>query len=531
MKKKENYFVLLPLIFLCSVWFLSNCATTKISSPPPKPYKDYLTHIHPDLMVKPDEAYQWHLDKDKGGPTYSGSASWKRMMTFVESRLRQYGVVDLTKNSWTYDRWVTSEWPDDTNWTLMSNGEKVKVASYGAYSGSTDARGVTAELVYYDPAAPPSSIKGKIAVFATAPHPAPPLTEDYKRWFTSNDYEYLSDPDTLPPRFTQVSVNTSVSYDVWWQLRQTIRINGILTKGQAAGGIVVFNMSYDRLAGLYTFPIPVLYNVPTLYLDKKVGAKVIGDARQGRSATLKLLAKVEPTDTYQLIGYLPGKNYGKADDEKILLVTHTDGPCLSQDNGPFGILSIVAYFSHIPQAERPRTLMIFMDNRHYMPGMEAAFEKQDWFTRYPETKKSIVALVATEHLGQIEYKEEGDVFAPTGMVEPSFLWARNNPLLINMAIRAAKDHQWPRCMVQCVEKPGIHGGSQGVWYGMGKIALDWNIPGFGMMGTQGAYWATTGRINKFHKDLFCKEVAAMAQLTGELMLADLGQIKPSPPQK
>ena len=175
--------------------------------------------------------------------------------------------------------------------------------------------------------------------------------------------------------------------------------------------------------------------------------------------------------------------------------------------------------------------MIFMDNRHYMPGMEKAFEKQDWFTRYPEVRKSIVALIATEHLGQIEYKEEGDVFAPTGMVEPSFLWAQNNPLLIDMAIKAVKDHQWPRCMVQCVEKPGIHGGTQGVWYGMGKIALDWNIPGFGMMGSQGAYWATTGRINKFHKDLFCKEVAAMAQLTGELMVADLGQIKPSSPQK
>jgi hypothetical protein len=42
-----------------------------------------------------------------------------------------------------------------------------------------------------------------------------------------------------------------------------------------------------------------------------------------------------------------------------------------------------------------------------MPGMEAAFEKQDWFTRYPETRKSIVALLATEHLGQIEYKEDG----------------------------------------------------------------------------------------------------------------------------
>jgi len=76
-------------------------------------------------------------------------------------------------------------------------------------------------------------------------------------------------------------------------------------------------------------------------------------------------------------------------------------------------------------------------------------------------------------------------------------------------------------MVQCVERPGIHGGSQGVWYGMGGIALDWNLPAFATMGIQGAYWATTARINTFNKELFYTEVSTMTQLTGELMKADL----------
>jgi len=55
---------------------------------------------------------------------------------------------------------------------------------------------------------------------------------------------------------------------------------------------------------------------------------------------------------------------------------------------------------------------------------------------------------------------------------------------------------------------------------MGKIALDWNLPAYGTMGTQGAYWATTARINTFDNKHFVREVAAMAQLTGELMTAD-----------
>jgi hypothetical protein len=55
---------------------------------------------------------------------------------------------------------------------------------------------------------------------------------------------------------------------------------------------------------------------------------------------------------------------------------------------------------------------------------------------------------------------------------------------------------------------------------MGKIALDWDLPAYGTMGTQGAYWATTARIGAFDKEQFVKEVAAMSQLTGELMVAD-----------
>jgi len=93
-------------------------------------------------------------------------------------------------------------------------------------------------------------------------------------------------------------------------------------------------------------------------------------------------------------------------------------------------------------------------------------------------------------------------------------------MLIDKAIKAVKDNKWQRVMVQCVERPGINGGPQGIWYGMGKIALDWDLPAYATMGTQGAYWATTARIQTFNKVHFVTEVAAMAQLTGELMLAE-----------
>ena len=505
----------ISLVFILSACTLENSGVTQ-----PPDYQKHLATVNPEFMVTPSEAQAWHQNKDQFGPTYSGNKSWHKFLSFTKKKLKTLGVEDLTFNKWTYNRWYTSDWPNDSNWSLKSDGRPVKVAHYGAYSGSTAAEGITAELALFNPEDAPSTYAGKIVVVPVAPHPNQPLKEDYEKWFTFNDYEYLSDPDTFPPIFTKVSTSNSVAYDVWWQLRQTIKINTMLAKSKAAGGVVVFDMGYDRLAGLYTFPVLKLFNNPTLYLDRNAGAQVIADAKQGKTATLKLVAKVEPTETYQLIGYLPGKNYGTPRDEKIILITHTDGPSISQDNGAFGLLGIVSYFSHFPKSMRPRTLMVFLDNRHYMPGMERGNAKQDWFTKHPADKESIVALIAMEHLGQMEFREAGNAFAPTGNVEPSFLWTRNSQILIDKAIKAVKDNRWSRVMVQSVERPGSHEKPQGVWYGMGKIALEWDLPAYATMGIQGAYWSTTGRLDEFDKKHFVTQVAAMCQLTGELMLMD-----------
>lgn len=472
-------------------------------------------------VISSDVIQDWHQFKDKLGATLSGSQSWKQYLSFVESKLKQFGVIDIEKNTWRYPHWSTSRGHNNDNWNLVADGVSYKVAHYGAYSGGTTKDGTVAELVNYDADAPPSFFKNKIVVFKTSPHPEKPLNKQYKKWFTYNDYEYLSDQNTFQTLFTKVPASSTVSFDTWWQLRQTVTFNKILRQTQAAGGVIVFNMSYQRLSGLYTFPVPELMNVPVLYVDRDVGRNLQTSAAHHKTATIKLIAKIVLLETYQLIGYLPGKHYGEKNDEILLLISHSDGPSISQENGALGLLSVLHHFSLLPQDNRNRTLMFFLDNRHYMPGTETAWVKQDWFSKYPDIKKSIVGLISMEHLGQMEYKELDNMYAPTKRVEPSFLWTRNDPQLITMAINAVKENHWPRVMVQAPEKPGIHGTTQGIWYGMGKIAVEWNIPAFATMGMQGAYWSTTGDINKFNPELFQVQVRAMTQLTGKLMGMEL----------
>ncbi|MHA1728621.1 MAG: hypothetical protein ACTSWY_07795 [Promethearchaeota archaeon] len=476
-------------------------------------------------MITPQIAKDWHTSKDKNGPTYSGSPSWKKYMKILENKLREYGVVDFVRNSWTYNKWYTTEWPNKENWGLVLGGKPIKVANYGAYSGSTDERGLTAELVYYDPWNPPESIEGKIVVFT-------PTTSDDP--FDSSDYEYLSDPQTFPdfnvePPITGVGPSRipsiSISVHIYSQMRQIwSRLVKILKDGNAAGALIVFNVSYDLLSGIYTFPVPPPYEAPTLFLDRIEGRKVIEDARMHKKATLKLIADVEPTETYQLICYLPGKNYGKSEDEMILLATHTDGPSLTQENGALGLLGIIYYFSQIPQSERSRTLMVFLDNRHYMPGMELRFTEQDYFERNQDAKKQIVSYVIMEHLGENEYREIENKPEPTGLVEPAALWVTNNKMLVKNAIQAVKENQWSRAIVTCVSRLGVHGKFQGRYYGLGTFWALRGIPGFACLGGLGIYWSIKTRINHFNANQFCNQVATMTELTSFLMGAKLNTI-------
>jgi len=205
-----------------------------------------------------------------------------------------------------------------------------------------------------------------------------------------------------------------------------------------------------------------------------------------------------------------------------MLITHTDGPSISQDNGALGILGMVHYFSKIPRAERPRTLLIFLDTRHFMPGAEAAFAAQDYAAKHPEVYRPVVAAMGIEHLGQMEYVEQpGKPFHPTGLEELSNVWVSNNQRLVDLAIDAVKDNNLKRVQVQCPGRPGAHGSPQGPWFGLGRIANRLGVPGAAMMGSMTAYWSTRARIDALDADHFVTQVATLSQIAGALMVADM----------
>ena len=102
----------------------------------------------------------------RAAPTYAGSAGWKRFTDFLIAKMPELGAVDLDFVDIPYDHYIVDDWPDRRTHVhdsgvavekLVTDGTPVPVvASYGMTSGSTPREGITARMLYYDPAHPPA---------------------------------------------------------------------------------------------------------------------------------------------------------------------------------------------------------------------------------------------------------------------------------------------------------------------------------------------------------------------------------------
>src|SRR4029434_9670253 len=152
----------------------------------------------------------------------------------------------------------------------------------------------------------------------------------------------------------------TTSYHCRWVWSQLNGFARIAITGNAAGLVVVYDLSPGMAFGLaqrsvYTpdgrAGLGAKYvNCPTLTLDRVNGAKVIADAKAGKTATLTLTARFQRDMGRAIIAYLPGRNYGTARDEQVLIATHTDAMSLIEENGGLGLLGIMSYHKPLPRS-------------------------------------------------------------------------------------------------------------------------------------------------------------------------------------
>jgi hypothetical protein len=512
--------------------------------------------IDPKLLITPDQAWDWNMFKAQAGPTYAGSAGWKRYTDFLIQKMPEFGAVDLDFIEIPYDHYIVDDWPDRRTHIhdsgiavekLVSDGAAVPVvASYGMTSGFTPPEGITAPMLYFDPAHPPSpgDIAGKILVFQTAPFPEPPYSNAFLDNFTMTDYLWRS-PGKWAPLFTPPPTSVTSSYHCRWVWSQLNGCAATAIKGRAAGIVIVYDLSPGAAFGLaqrsvYTADAKAglgatYVNCPTLTLDRVNGAKVLADAKAGKTATLTLAARFQRDTGKAIIARLPGRDYGTPQDEQILLATHTDAMSLIEENGGLGMLAIMSYFNKLPRSARARTLVFYFDCRHFMPGGEASWPQYDYYTLYPERLKPIVATLGMEHMGGRQTIETGPggnhyvystELAENGGVITSLMDVHNNNIwLVEAIARAATDNRWPRVDVKSGNvEPGVNGGFQGTVKSPMNKGRAYRLPGIGLAGDWPGGWTQTyaqvdteAGAHGFDKDYFVQQVAGLTQLAGELM--------------
>jgi hypothetical protein len=522
------------------------------------------------------EIQNWLDQKDSWGPAYTAGPGWKKFMDFIHRDMKSMGI-NIVDVPFPYTRWYTTEFPDKSGWSLQSDGAPVDVASYGTQSGSTGPKGVTASMVLYDlnlpvDQRPPfGALAGKIVVIKQQPFetlgtprrvalgvPVPRSTSVYcgnpplcnapaaaeanpsPQWgepgppVSYKDFEYRSDSETFPTAlFAKIPAEVEASFrnrDQFGQIRPVI--TDVLVPSGAVGAVTVMDLSPLAAAGTRIHPTPRQFNVPLLMLDRVAGEKVLRDAAAGKTATLLLDAhEEERANAYETIAVLPGRNYGTPKDQSILLATHVDGPSIVEDDGAFGILSVLHYYARIPQAERPKSIVVYLESRHFVPGTEASYPF-DAVKQHPDLFKTVVGGLALEHFGGLQFAEKGNVYAPTGKAATTYIWGWPNPFAIAEVTEAIKQQQLPRAINDVPARPGVNGKAQQPWLGGGfsRYLVDlggwpgWHISGdWPSAGFQAFYPAAKTRVSA---ELFRKQAATAVQLVNVLMTKDVIALAP-----
>jgi hypothetical protein len=537
-----------------------------------------LSSVDHALMISTTQIQNWLDQRDAAGPAYTGGPAWKKFMALIHGELKSMGLVNIVDQPFPYTRWYTTEFPDKSGWSLVSDGAPVDVASYGTQSGSTGPQGLTAPMILYDLTVPVvqrpalSALAGKIVVvkqqpFATLGTPqrvplgvaAPATPSTYcgnppackppapgegapsPQWgnpgplVSYKDYEYRSDPDSFPtPLFEKIPLNVETSFrnrDQFGQIRDVI--TNVLMPSGVAAAVTVMDMSPLAAAGTRIHATPRQFNVPLLMLDRVAGAKVLADAAAGKTAKLVLDAHEEEDATaFEIVATLPGRNYGTANDQSILLATHVDGPSIIEDDGGLGILSVLHYYAQLPQADRPKSIVVYFESRHFVPGTEASYPFETVHER-PELFRTVVGGLALEHFGGLQFAENGDTYAPSGKAATTYFWGWPNPLAIDEATQAIKDQAVPRAINDVPARPGVNSKAQAGWMGGGfsRYLVDlggwpgWHISGdWPSAGFQAYYPSAKTRVSAV---VFQKQVAAAVQLVNVLMTKDVIALAPA----
>ncbi|MGA2319925.1 MAG: hypothetical protein ABSG95_04175 [Solirubrobacteraceae bacterium] len=360
--------------------------------------------VKPGALADAQTLQKWSKYLAGLNPRYTGNEAHQIWIDDLASAMHSLGWT-TTRNTQTFSRWYASSSKSFPPLKVgRSLNKNLPVASNYPYSGQTPYGGVVGELAYAGKGKASEfvgSFAGKIAVIDVAPFEVP--------------FEFL-----FTPYFGFEEFNPALPYDRSW-----LSVGPSLAAAQTAGArgaIIILPDVVEDAEGQYgPFKSP-LQGLPAVNVDLETGNEVRELAKGSENfARLTLPATVEencPTDS--LLAVLPGSTESK---DVVVVNTHTDGPCLIEENGGLAMISIAQLLSAIPQAKRKSTFAFYFATGHFAYGVTSSGA---YVTEYPELFEHTKAGVTLEHLGCPEYLDDHvSSYGPTGLPEARTVFASN----------------------------------------------------------------------------------------------------------
>jgi hypothetical protein len=296
--------------------------------------------VDPMQFMSVAQLREWQAALDDIGLRATGSAVHAKYADGLAERLQRIGVSHVRTEGVPLKRWQPSRWSLDV--VGGAGAGPVPVAAYVPYSGQTPAGGVTAPLAL-------APAPGTIGLLSIPSEPLPYAAFDALDW--GAPAEPRSAPGHAP---ADLYIRSWLSQGLVEDALQRFQGTGV------AGLIMILDLPAEAAQGMYMPYHGVLYDMPALFVDRDVGARLQQVAAGGGGVRLVLEANVQQVTTPNVYGVIPGSS-----EELVILESHHDGTNGVEENGCEAILAMSQYLARLPRCSLPRTVLVLLSTGHF----------------------------------------------------------------------------------------------------------------------------------------------------------------------
>jgi hypothetical protein len=356
----------------------------------------------------------------KLGPRFPGSDAHERLVAHVAGQWAELGM-DVREDVLGFERWDPPGDPDGLRLTV--DRQPVEISSAFPYSGTTGPDGVRGRLRHLRGPLPRwSRARGAIAVVEIRNRELP-TSAVVSSWDPDDPWGRAANP-LLPATLAGLGLKRAARAGV----KGVVLVVRGVSAANARGQYAPFTLSYR--------------GIPAVSVAGRAADAVLQAARRGAEAELVLDATL--TEDASMRTVWAAVEGTRRPEETVLVVTHSDGTNVVEENGHIGLLQL----ARDVMAQPPQRTIVFVFTAGHLriPAVATGHgqatsrwlaDHRDWWADGPGKRRAVSGLVI-EHLGAREYRDDpvtGD-YGPTGQAEPELLYASTREL------RVLADIEW-----------------------------------------------------------------------------------------